>query len=181
SEARFAAVVVAAGRGLRAGQQVPKQFASWRGKPVVRHSVEAFLAAGADTVIVAIPHGAEDVARHALTGLGRIVFVAGGATRQSSVRAGLRALSASTPRLVLIHDAARPHCPAEVIERLLAALADHPAAIPVLPVVDSIAVAEEGFMVGSAARETLRRVQTPQAFRYADILAAHDTWSDAPT
>src|SRR5690606_11424590 len=110
----------------------------------------------------------------------RIVFVEGGATRQSSVRAGLRALSASSPRLVLIHDAARPHCPGEVIERLLAALAGHPAAIPVLPVVDSIAVAEEGLMAGSVARETLRRVQTPQAFRYTDILAAHEIWSDAP-
>lgn len=181
SEARFAAVVVAAGRGLRAGQEVPKQFASWRGKTVMRHSVEAFLAADAETVIVAIPHDAENVAREALTGLDRVVLAAGGATRQASVRAGLRALSSSSPRFVLIHDAARPHCPAEVIERLFAALTDYPAAIPVLPIVDSIAVAENGMMVGSADRETLRRVQTPQAFRYADILAAHNGWRGAPT
>lgn len=65
----FAAVVVAAGAGLRAGQPVPKQFALWRGKPVVRHSVEALIAAGADPVIVAIPEGADDVANEALAGL----------------------------------------------------------------------------------------------------------------
>jgi len=177
----FAAVVVAAGRGLRAGQPVPKQFAPWRGKPVLRHSVEAFLAAGSEVVIVAIPEGAEQIAQDALAGLDGTRLVPGGATRQASVLAGLEALSGSPPAHVLIHDAARPLCPAEVIERLRAALADHPAAIPVLPVVDSLAVAGNGLMSGSADREALRRVQTPQAFQYADILAAHRAWSGAPS
>ena len=180
SQLRFAAVVVAAGRGLRAGQPVPKQFASWHGKPVVRHSAEALLTAGAETVVVAIPQDAEEIAGDALAGLDGITLVRGGATRQASVFAGLESLSTSSPRYVLIHDAARPYCPAAVIERLLAALADYPGAVPVLPVVDSLAIAGNGLMAGSADREALRRVQTPQAFRYGDILAAHRTWIGAP-
>ena len=180
SQLRFAAVVVAAGRGLRAGQPVPKQFASWHGKPVVRHSAEALLTAGAETVVVAIPQDAEEIAGDALAGLDGITLVRGGTTRQASVFAGLESLSTSSPRYVLIHDAARPYCPAAVIERLLAALADYPGAVPVLPVVDSLAVAGNGLMAGSADREALRRVQTPQAFRYDDILAAHRAWIGAP-
>ena len=174
---RFAAVIVAAGQGLRAGQPVPKQFAMWRGKPLVRHAAEAMIAAGATPVAVAIPQGAEDLAQRALAGLPGIRLVTGGATRQASVCAALEALADAGPRLVLIHDAARPHCPVRVIDRLLEALESGPAAIPVLPVVDSLARAEHGIMAGSADREALRRVQTPQAFRYAEILAAHRAWS----
>jgi len=181
SQARFAAVIVAAGQGLRAGQALPKQFAKWRGKPLVRHSVEALVAAGAGPVAVAIPAGTDEVAVEALAGVAGIQLVSGGATRQASVRAALEALAASPPEFVLIHDAARPVCPASIIERLLAALADHPGAIPALPVVDSLATADGDLMVGSAARETLRRVQTPQAFRYADILTAHRAWQGEPT
>jgi 2-C-methyl-D-erythritol 4-phosphate cytidylyltransferase/2-C-methyl-D-erythritol 2,4-cyclodiphosphate synthase len=177
---RFAAVIVAAGRGLRAGQPVPKQFAAWRGKPLLRHATEALIAAGAAPVAVAIPQGAEDLAQEALAGLPGIRLVTGGATRQASVHAALEALAGDGPRLVLIHDAARPCCPAEVIDRLLEALESGPAAIPVLPVVDSIAHAEHGIMAGSADREALRRVQTPQAFRYPEILAAHRAWSGKP-
>lgn len=176
TQASFAAVIVAAGQGLRAGQPVPKQFARWRGKPVVRHSVEALLAAGAAPVVVAIPSGAEDLAREALAGLPGIRLVTGGETRQLSVRSALEALSGDEPDKVLIHDAARPNCPIEVIERVLEALDHHPGAIPALPVVDSIAVEQAGMMVMAAAREELRRVQTPQGFRYADILEAHRKW-----
>jgi 2-C-methyl-D-erythritol 4-phosphate cytidylyltransferase/2-C-methyl-D-erythritol 2,4-cyclodiphosphate synthase len=174
-------VIVAAGQGLRAGQQVQKQFAHWRGKPVVRHSAEALIAAGAGPLAVAIPPGAEEVAREALTGLHGVRMVVGGATRQASVRAALEALSASPPELVLIHDAARPHCPPDVVDRLLRALRHVPGAIPALPVVDSLARADGGLMAGSADREVLRRVQTPQAFRYAEILAAHRAWAGEPT
>jgi 2-C-methyl-D-erythritol 4-phosphate cytidylyltransferase/2-C-methyl-D-erythritol 2,4-cyclodiphosphate synthase len=85
------------------------------------------------------------------------------------------------PSRVLIHDAARPDLPRPVVTRLLAALDDHPGAIPTLPVVDSLAVAGTGnVMTGTAARENLRRVQTPQAFRYPAILAAHRAW-ERPT
>jgi 2-C-methyl-D-erythritol 4-phosphate cytidylyltransferase / 2-C-methyl-D-erythritol 2,4-cyclodiphosphate synthase len=181
SKARFAAVIVAAGQGLRAGQPLPKQFASWRGKPLVRHSAEALVLAGAEPVVVAIPDGAHEMAQSALEGLAGVRLVTGGATRQASVLAGLEALTECQPDQVLIHDAARPCCPGEVIGRLLAALADHPGAIPVLPVVDSLARAENGLMAGSAQREALRRVQTPQAFRYRDILAAHRAWAGDPT
>lgn len=176
SLAPFAAVVVAAGQGLRAGQRLPKQFAAWRGKPVVRHSVEALLAAGARPLIVAIPHNADEMAAEALSGLD-VRLVTGGATRQQSVAIALEAIESAD--CVLIHDAARPILPKPVIERLLAAVADYPGAIPVLPVVDSIAVEREGLMVDSADRSVLRRVQTPQAFRFPDILAAHRVWRGA--
>ncbi|MCL4672179.1 MAG: bifunctional 2-C-methyl-D-erythritol 4-phosphate cytidylyltransferase/2-C-methyl-D-erythritol 2,4-cyclodiphosphate synthase [Sphingomonadaceae bacterium] len=172
----FAAVVVAAGSGLRAGQPLPKQFAQWRGKPVLRHSVEALLAAGADPVIVAIPPGGDELAQQALAGLDGVELVTGGATRQDSVRLALLALAARAPERVLIHDAARPVLPKDVIARLLDALAHQDGAIPVLPVVDSLAIDEAGLMAGSAPRETLRRVQTPQAFRFGQILGAHQRW-----
>ena len=167
-----AAVVVAAGAGLRAGQPVPKQFARWRGKPVVRHSVERLVSAGCAPVIVCIPEGAENIAARALAGL-PVRFVTGGATRQLSVRAGLESLVADAPERVLIHDAARPILPRAVIDRLVAALASASGAIPVLPVVDSLCLAD-----GTPAdRAAMRRVQTPQAFPYAEIRAAHDAWN----
>ncbi len=177
---RFAAIIVAAGKGLRAGQAIPKQFARWRGKPLVRHSAEALTAAGAAPLVVAIPDGFAEHARDALEGLPGLRLVTGGATRQGSVRAALETLPDDTAA-VLIHDAARPIVPLSVVERLLEALRTHPGAIPVLPVVDSLAVAGGDLMTGSADREALRRVQTPQAFRFADIRAAHRAWADEPT
>ena len=172
-----AAVVVAAGQGLRAGQPLPKQFAMWRGKPVVRHSVETLAAAGVSPIVVAIPEGAEDIARRALKGIAGVRLVTGGSTRQLSVKLGLEALAGDAPDNVLIHDAARPILPPTVIARLLDALAIQHAAIPVLPVTDSLAQDENGMMGSSADRNVLRRVQTPQGFRYGAILAAHRAWT----
>ncbi len=177
---KTAAVIVAAGQGLRAGQPLPKQFAMWRGKPVVRHSAEALAAVGIAPIVVAIPENAEDLARAALDGVAGIVLITGGATRQQSVRLALEALTVQAPDQVLIHDAARPLLPQPVIERLVAALVGHPGAIPVLPVVDSLAHAEGAVMGAPARREDLRRVQTPQAFRFSEILAAHREWNGAP-
>lgn len=175
--ARTAAVIVAAGEGLRAGQPLPKQFALWRGKPVLRHSAELLAEAGVSPIIVAIPQGADDVAETALAGIAGIRLITGGATRQLSVRLGLEALAADAPEHVLIHDAARPIIPREVLARLTDALAVHPAAIPVLPVVDSLTGLDPAGLMGIAAdRSALRRVQTPQAFRFGDILAAHRGW-----
>lgn len=174
-----AALIVAAGQGLRAGQPLPKQFTQWRGKPVVRHSVEALALAGVAPIVVAIPEGADEIAAAALEGL-PVSFITGGATRQQSVRLGLEALAIHAPELVLIHDAARPILPQAVIERLVAALATQPGAIPVLPVVDSLTHAEGELMGSPARREDLRRVQTPQAFRYSAILAAHRAWDGEP-
>ncbi len=176
----FAAVVVAAGMGLRAGQPLPKQFALWRGKPLLRHSVEALLRLGAQPVAVAIPEGADDIAREALAGLAEIMLVPGGTTRQLSVRNALAALAASKPEIVLIHDAARPGLNGPVVARLLGALTERRGAIPVLALTDSIAIAESDTMAGTADRATLRRVQTPQAFQFAAIAAAHDAWTGPP-
>lgn len=173
-----AAVIVAAGAGLRAGQPLPKQFVRWRGKPVVRHSAEALLAAGCAPVVVCIPAGAEQIAAEALAGL-PVRLVIGGAARRDSVRAGLEAMEGDRPALVLIHDAARPVLPRAVTDRLVAALAHAPGAIPVLPVVDSLCHDAAGMMGDPADRAALRRVQTPQAFRFADILAAHRAWTGA--
>ena len=173
----FAAVIVAAGKGLRAGQPLPKQFANWCGKPVVRYSAEAFVRAGANPIVVVIPENAADLAEQSLSGLRGIRFVNGGTTRQESVQNALRSLAASAPATVLIHDAARPTVSPDVIGRLRAALLTHQGAIPVLPVVDSLSIDEGGMMAGSAERETLRRVQTPQAFNYQAIAEAHANWN----
>ncbi|WP_390551451.1 bifunctional 2-C-methyl-D-erythritol 4-phosphate cytidylyltransferase/2-C-methyl-D-erythritol 2,4-cyclodiphosphate synthase [Qipengyuania sp. MTN3-11] len=172
----FAAIVVAAGKGERAGRGVPKQFANWRGKPVLRHSVDALLEYGARTVVVAAPPGMVDTAISAAGTDPRIVLVGGGDTRQASVRNALAALTAQEHEFVLIHDAARPDLSREVVEKLLYALEDAEGAIPVLPVVDSLAVARDGLMQGKAERDELRRVQTPQAFRFDAILDAHRVW-----
>jgi 2-C-methyl-D-erythritol 4-phosphate cytidylyltransferase/2-C-methyl-D-erythritol 2,4-cyclodiphosphate synthase len=171
---------VAAGKGLRVGGDTPKQFRMWRGKPLIRHSVETLKTAGATPLVVVVAADAEEHAAAALTGIDGVRFVIGGATRQDSVLAGLEALSATAPGRVLIHDAARPDLPRAVIARLLAALDTHPGAIPVLPVVDSLALAAaDGTMGGKAEREALRRVQTPQAFRFPAIVAAHRAWHGA--
>jgi len=174
---RTAAVIVAAGQGLRAGQPLPKQFANWRGMPVVRHSALALADAGITPIVVAIPTGAEPLAQAALEGIAGVRLVTGGSTRQESVSRALAALENDMPDAVLIHDAARPGLTAPVIARLIAALADYPGAIPVLPVVDSLAEADGERMGAPARRELLRRVQTPQAFDYSAILAAHRAWT----
>ena len=172
----FAAIVVAAGKGLRAGQPLPKQFAMWRGKPVLRHSVETLLDAGARPLVIAVPPDGEQAVLDALAGLEGFALVAGGTTRQQSVKKALAAVESA--ERILIHDAARPDLSLPVIERLLAALEHHPGAIPVLPVIDSLSVENDGVMSGTAPREQLRRVQTPQAFRFDAIFRAHQAWQD---
>ncbi|GGB98424.1 bifunctional enzyme IspD/IspF [Novosphingobium endophyticum] len=182
---RIAAVVVAAGKGLRAGQGVPKQFAAWRGKPVVRHSAEALAAAGIGPILVVIPRDCEELAQTALDGVPGVRLIGGGETRQESVRLGLEALAADAPDLVLIHDAARPLLSGAVIARIRDALKHSKGVIPVLSVVDSLTHVSDnhvsdntvGPIMGAPAdRAQLRRVQTPQAFHYAEILAAHRAW-----
>ncbi|MBD2841763.1 bifunctional 2-C-methyl-D-erythritol 4-phosphate cytidylyltransferase/2-C-methyl-D-erythritol 2,4-cyclodiphosphate synthase [Erythrobacter rubeus] len=177
----FSAIIVAAGKGLRAGGDTPKQFRTWRGRPVLQHSVDALNAAGCQSIVIVAPTGLHAEALAAAGDAANALTVDGGVTRQESVRAGLDRLTDAKPELVLIHDAARPDLPVEVIERLLASLSTHAGAIPTLPVVDSLAVSsKDGTMAGKADREILRRVQTPQAFRYEDILAAHHSWTGAP-
>ncbi len=180
-DARYAAIIVAAGTGARSGQAMPKQFVEVAGKPMLRWSVETFAAdSRCDAVIIVIGEGQEDAARTALEDLSAVTFVTGGATRQMSVRNGLAALEALAdhPDLVLIHDAARPFVPEAVLDRLLAALADNAGAVPVLAVADTMA-ASEGEQLGDIVpRDTLRRIQTPQAFYLTAILAAHQAAPD---
>lgn len=172
-----AAIVVAAGKGLRAGGTVPKQFAMWHGKPLLRHSVESLIGAGLAPVVVAIPAGGDAVAAAALAGLPGVMLVHGGATRRESVALALESLETQAPAHVLIHDAARPVLPRGVIDALVTALDAAPGAIPVLPVVDSVVRGADGLRQAAVSRDGLYRVQTPQAFHYPAILAAHRGWT----
>jgi 2-C-methyl-D-erythritol 4-phosphate cytidylyltransferase/2-C-methyl-D-erythritol 2,4-cyclodiphosphate synthase len=173
------ALIVAAGSGSRAGGEVPKQYRPLANRPVLSHSLAAFAAhPGIDHIRVVIGDGQEALYGEAATGFALAPAVTGGATRQQSVRAGLEAIAADGGcEGVLIHDAARPHLPAAVIDRLLHALDRHDGAVPVLPAVDSLA--QGGELLGDAVdRATVVRVQTPQAFRFPAILAAHRSWAD---
>ncbi len=177
---RIAALVVAAGKGLRAGGDVPKQFAQHQGKPLLRHSVDAFVAWNtAIRLFVVIGEGQQAQAEQALEGIADVVYVTGGAERRDSVRYGLLAIAAAggTER-VFIHDAARPHLPGDVLDRLATALDAQPGAVPVLPVVDSMVRGDDGLMEASVERSALWRVQTPQAFHFDAIVAAHLAWPD---
>lgn len=170
----FAAIVVAAGSGSRAGGA--KQWRALGGRPVVRWSVEALLSGGAEDVVVVITPGSEVEAEAALAGLSGWRLAAGGAARADSVRNGLAALGGPGDRPVLIHDAARPMLGPAVIRRLLAALDHADGALPGLPVADSLRLAVNGVVSGSVEREGAWRAQTPQAFRYRTIVAAYAAW-----
>lgn len=170
----FSAVVVAAGSGSRAGGG--KQWRLLGGRPVVRWSVEALLAAGAEDVVVVVSPGAETEAEAALAGLGGWRLAAGGATRAESVRNGLAALDGPDDRPVLIHDAARPFLGAAVIRRTLEALSDADGALPALPVADSLRRGAGGVMAAAVERDGLWRAQTPQAFRRLTVVDAYAAW-----
>jgi 2-C-methyl-D-erythritol 4-phosphate cytidylyltransferase/2-C-methyl-D-erythritol 2,4-cyclodiphosphate synthase len=170
------ALIVAAGSGSRAGGGVPKQYRSVGGEAVLAHAVRHLRWAGIDDVRVVISAGHETHYREATAHLALPSPVAGGALRQDSVRAGLEAIAAAGGAArVLIHDAARPFLPRAVAARLIAALETHSGAVPVLPVADSLACAE-GALGETVERAGLVRVQTPQAFRFEAILAAHRAW-----
>ena len=173
---RTHAIIVAAGAGLRAGGGVPKQYRAVAGQPLLRHAVERLLGHPAITgVSVVINPECRALYDAAMAGLTLPEPIAGGATRQESVLAGLESLAADPPDIVLVHDAARAFVPDAVIDALVAAFADDDVdgACPALPQVDSLRRGEEGRFSGSVDRDALWRVQTPQAFRYAALLAAH--------
>ena len=175
----FAAVVVAAGSGSRAGGA--KQWRRLGGRPVVRWSVQALLEAGASEVVVVIPRGAEAEAAAALSGLSGCLTVEGGASRAESVRNGLSALGPADARPVLVHDAARPLLDRSVIARCLDALQAADGALPALPVADSLRRAVDGVVVGEAPRDGLWRAQTPQAFRLDTLVRAYAAWPAGET
>jgi 2-C-methyl-D-erythritol 4-phosphate cytidylyltransferase/2-C-methyl-D-erythritol 2,4-cyclodiphosphate synthase len=173
-----AALIVAAGRGKRAGGPLPKQYVALGGVPVLARALGAFLA-HPDIALVAAVIGEGDEALYgtAVAGLERgklLSPIGGGPTRQASVGNGLRALCAHLPDRVLIHDAARPFVTRDVIDRVLGALAHGPGAIAALPVSDTLKQAGPGARIAATVdRAGLWRAQTPQGFRFADILEAH--------
>ena len=166
---RIAALLLAAGSGSRFGAEYPKQFTALAGRPVLRWAAEAL----SSQVDLLQPVGEAVPIVAALAGLTHLPVVPGGATRQESVRAGLEALVPHAPDIVLVHDGARPIIPAGTIAALLAALADTPGAIPAVAVADTLKRGAGGIIMETVSRENLFRAQTPQAFHFPALLAAH--------
>ncbi len=169
-----AALVVGAGEGRRFGSEVPKQYLPLAGESVMRRSLVAFLGhPGVTTVQAVIHQNHQDLYERAAQGLDLPAPVIGGKLRQQSVARGLESLAGQAPDRVLIHDAARPLIPEGVISRVLAALETSPGAVPALPVADTLKRADNGTIIATLDRHGLWRAQTPQGFRFEDILAAH--------
>lgn len=168
------ALIVAGGSGRRFGGELPKQYHDLLGRPVLRRTVEAFLAhPGVNGVRVVIDPACRDLYDQAVVGLDLPEPVAGGASRQDSVRNGLESLAREAPGRVLIHDAARPLVDADTISAVIAALDDHAGAIAAVPVADTLKRGADGLVGATVDRNGLWRAQTPQGFRFAEILAAH--------
>jgi 2-C-methyl-D-erythritol 4-phosphate cytidylyltransferase/2-C-methyl-D-erythritol 2,4-cyclodiphosphate synthase len=174
--ARCAVLVLAGGSGSRVGADIPKQYLNIAGVPIMRRTVEVFLSHPAiDIVQVVI--GAEDTqrCRAALAGLELPDPVAGGAARQDSGRKGLEALEGYSPDYVLIHDAARPFVDHGTIDRVIQALDQASAVLPAIPVADTLkrGAGAPPVVAATVDRENIWRAQTPQGFRFGEILAAH--------
>jgi len=173
--AGIAAVIVAAGRGTRAGAGVPKQFRPVGGEAMIRRTLAMFVEHPDVGLVQPVIHR-DDLAMFQASAAGFEVLapVFGGAMRQISVHAGLEALAAHAPDIVLVHDAARPFASADLASRAIAAARQTGAAIPALPVTDTVkSVDADGRVTGTIERAQLRLVQTPQAFAYAALLEAH--------
>lgn len=173
--AKTAAIIVAAGRGSRAGGGPPKQYRAVGGVPILRTCLTAFSGHRAVLAVQPVIHRT-DAGRFSqlAEGLDLLPPVPGGATRQSSVRAGLEALASQAPDLVLVHDAARPFVSPSLIARAIAAGERYSAAIPALPVTDTVKEVDvDGRVLATRDRSSLRLVQTPQAFHFDALLAAH--------
>jgi 2-C-methyl-D-erythritol 4-phosphate cytidylyltransferase/2-C-methyl-D-erythritol 2,4-cyclodiphosphate synthase len=169
-----AALLVAAGRGHRAGGAIPKQYVTLAGEPVLRRAARSFLAHPAvDSVLVVIHPDDLALYENAVAGLDLPKPVFGGAERQDSVRNGLEHLAASQPAKVLIHDAVRPFVDEQVISNVIDAVRDDRGALPALPVADTLKRARDGRVVATVDRAELWRAQTPQGFPFAPLLAAH--------
>jgi len=175
--ANCTAIIVGAGRGHRFGGPLPKQYRDLAGEPVLRHALRAFASHPAVTQVIGVIHPDDrDLFEAAAAGLDIAGHTPGGAERQDSARNGLEfaaGLAGGAPDLVLIHDAARPfvsHC---LISGVVKALEHAPGAVPALAVADTLKRGADGRITDTVDRTGLYRVQTPQGFRFADILAAH--------
>jgi 2-C-methyl-D-erythritol 4-phosphate cytidylyltransferase/2-C-methyl-D-erythritol 2,4-cyclodiphosphate synthase len=177
---RIALLIVAAGTGSRFGDERPKQYLPLRGIPLLRRSIDAF-AHRADIIATQIVIGSEhgELFCQATEGLKMLPPVAGADTRSHSVFHGLQTLSVQKPDFVLIHDAARPLVSRALIDRVIASLEDGAdAAIPLLPVADTLKTRNEGGWK-TVSRDGVLRAQTPQGFRFDAILAAHRKFGHA--
>jgi 2-C-methyl-D-erythritol 4-phosphate cytidylyltransferase len=165
-------IVAAAGSGSRLGADIPKALVLLAGRPLVRWAVDTLIAGGVAEVVVVVPPGERNAFAAAVPE--GVLLVDGGPSRTASVRAGLAAVDGAADA-VLVHDAARPLTPPEVVARVLAALAAGArAVVPVLPVVDTtVAVGPDGMITGALPREQIRRVQTPQGFQRASLVQAY--------
>ena len=172
---QVAAVVVAAGRGVRAGGELPKQFRQIGGDTLLRRALLSFVEASDVNLVQPVIRAEDaDIVRALTHGMDVLAPVFGGATRQASVRAGLEALEPRRPDVVLVHDAARPFASAALISRAINAAKQTGAAIPVLPVTDTIKrIDSAGTVEATLERSSLRLVQTPQAFAFSALLEAH--------
>ena len=168
------ALIVAAGRGHRFGAEQPKQYLPLAGRALLYHSTRAFTEHPAVDAVRVIIHG-DDRALYedAIAGLNLLDPTPGGVERQDSARLGLESLQDIAPERVLIHDAARPAVDSGVIDRVLGALDSLPGAIPALAVSDTLKRGDNDLVEDTVERAGLWRAQTPQGFRYGDILAAH--------
>ena len=172
---QVAAVVVAAGQGVRAGGDLPKQFRRIAGETLLRRALSSFTEAPKVKLVQPVIRSEDaDIVRAEMEGLSVLPPVVGGATRQASVRAGLEALISHKPDIVLVHDAARPFASQDLIERAIVAAEKTGAAIPGVPVTDTIKrVDGSGAVETTLDRGSLRLVQTPQAFAFPALIAAH--------
>jgi 2-C-methyl-D-erythritol 4-phosphate cytidylyltransferase/2-C-methyl-D-erythritol 2,4-cyclodiphosphate synthase len=168
------ALIVASGRGERFGAQTPKQYLPLDGQPVLRHALRLFRRhPGVDAVRAVIHPDDRALYEASAAGLDLLAPVAGGASRQASVRLGLESLAAGSPERVLIHDGVRPLASAALLDRVLAGLQASLAVLPALPVTDTLKRVTSGRVEGTVERAGLYRAQTPQGFAFGAILAAH--------
>lgn len=181
-----AALIVAAGRGSRAGEGIPKQYRDLKGQSVLRRTLDSFLSHSAiDRILIVIHPDDRELYEASIASLAPLSpallpCVYGGDTRQDSVRNGLEALANSNPEIVLVHDAARPFASPELIDRGIGAARRWNAAVPGTPVTDTIKViGSQSEVVSTPDRASLRAVQTPQAFRFSLLLDAHIKARDA--
>ena len=177
---RTAAVIVAAGKGMRMGASVPKQYLKLAGQPILRHTVSAFEASNVDDIIIVCPNGDEEYVRDTIIAADNFrkirAVIPGGGERFDSSWCGIRAAAAlePAPGVILIHDGVRALIEPELINSVISALDTYDACCPAVRVKDTIRrIGPDGYSCGTIAREELRAIQTPQGFRTDVILTAY--------
>jgi len=169
-----AVIIVAAGAGMRAGGEVPKQYQRIGGEAVLRHTVRVFQQhADVDHIVIVIGENHDELYFRAVSDVDLPAPVRGGATRQESVFNGLNAVASLNPDIVLIHDAARPFVATETISAVIETTSRYPGCIPAIAVADTLKREKDGIIVETVDRSGLWGAQTPQGFRFDAILAAH--------